>query len=847
MDGSKKNNGKTICFCAGIKTLAITICLLFYYTTAFSQSDTTLQKANYDSVKKNYDSATNRLYNYIKKFGVEEQRKNAIEYSEDTIATKQEEIIEHVRRLTLEAQHYLESGLDTTGLNTELNKIQYWYEITSDGVFTRSGTLHTHRNLETSYKIMRELRIRILARKASLDEYYKNLVGYRNTIDSLYHQSVLYKLSSDSAVLRRYVEKLTVVSQEIKPIDSAFKQTLTSISELQPVVNMLVNHINAGIEQIEIFQRNLSAKTFNRETNNLNEPVKFVRGFDEIINFSMIKGALSFVFYTRNETSKIVLLLLVVLACTAFLTRLKRNLREQNMVNNEERGQLVLKYPLLSSFVIVLNIFQFVFQDPPFIFTALFWTLAALSLTIIFRHYLTRFWMFAWLTLFVFFLLACAENLILQASRPERWIMLWTSVAGILACSIILLAGRKHELKEKLIIYFIAFVILMQLVSIITNAYGRYNLSKTCLTAGFFNVVLAILFFSTLRFINEALALATKAYRIPGKKIFFINFKHVEGKAPRIFYVLLFFGWFVLFARNFYAYKLISDPVKNFILQKRAIGDFAFTFGSLLEFFLILYISGLVSRIVSFFASGKHDEKAGTDQKGGVGSWLLIIRICITSIGLLLAFAALGIPMDRLTIILSALSVGVGFGLQGLVNNLVSGLIISFEKPVNVGDIVEVGGQSGTIKSIGFRSSILSTPAGANVVIPNGQLLDNHLVNWTHENTFKSVDIPIYVAYGTNMEKAIQVLTDLPLKDDRILTNPAPRVIIKQFNSSSIDMELSFWVNNIRQWAVVKSDMILAIHRAFKENRIEIPFPQQDLHIRSVVKDGLSKKTEIEK
>jgi potassium-dependent mechanosensitive channel len=196
--------------------------------------------------------------------------------------------------------------------------------------------------------------------------------------------------------------------------------------------------------------------------------------------------------------------------------------------------------------------------------------------------------------------------------------------------------------------------------------------------------------------------------------------------------------------------------------------------------------------------------------------------------------------MDRLTIILSALSVGVGFGLQTLVNNLVSGLIISFEKPVGLGDIVEVGGQSGTVKSIGFRSSIISTITGAEVVIPNGDLLNLHLVNWTHGKISRGVEILVGVAYGTDLELAIKVLKELPVGDDRILSTPAPSVIIKQFNNSSIDMQLTFWVRNIRQWTAVKTDIILAIDRAFSKNSISIPFPQQELHIRSLSIDKVS-------
>ncbi len=845
------NKSKRHLFLFLIKCLSLALYLLLLHPAVFSQQDTaqldTTQQKPVDSLKTNYDSAVNKFFSSIKQFGADEQKKNINEYNEGTIARKQDEIIEELRTLTLEAENYLENGLDTTGLSTELNKIEHWYNITIDGVFVNIGTVQSRQNLETSYKLMRELLIRTLARKSSLDNYHKNLVGFKNKIDSLYKDSVLYKFSSDSAVLMHYVKKLIVVSQEIKPNDSALKKTLTTIADLQPTLNQLVNKLNTRIEQIAIFQKQLSGKTFNRESSNLSDPKRFTRNFDEIIDFSMRKGALLLLFYTGNESGKLILLLILIIVTTIFLVSLKRKLQTEDMLNNDMQGELVLKYPALSAVVIVLNLFQFIFIDPPFIFDALLWITSGICLTMIMTHSVTRYWMSAWIVLYAFFLFACADNLILQASRPERWFILALSVSGAVSGSIIILMGRRKELKEKLALYFIGFVIVLQVLSTFSNMYGRYNLAKTCFTSGFFNVVLAILFFWTLRLINQGLSLASKAYSVPGKRLFKINFERMGNKPSPIFYVLLFVGWFFLFARNFYAFRLIAEPIKNFIVQKRTMGEFSFTIGSIFEFFVILYLSGLTSRTVSFFATRTPNVYDSNTGKGGIGSWLLIIRIAIVSIGLLLAFASIGIPMSELTIIFSALSVGVGFGLQSLVNNLVSGLIISFEKPVNVGDIVEIGGQSGTIKSIGFRSSIISTPMGAEVVIPNGELLDQHLINRTHDNTFRIVDIPLGVAYGTNLEKAIRILKDLPTKDERILANPPPGVIVKQFGSSSIDMQLSFWVKKISEWDAVKSDIILAIDISFKENKIEIPVPQQDIHIRSISQEQVVSNNEVEK
>jgi hypothetical protein len=152
--------------------------------------------------------------------------------------------------------------------------------------------------------------------------------------------------------------------------------------------------------------------------------------------------------------------------------------------------------------------------------------------------------------------------------------------------------------------------------------------------------VIAILFFWTVRFINEVLSLATVVYRISDKTSSDINFESADSKTPPILYVFLIIGWFVLFARNFYVHKLITDPIRSFIQEKRTIGDFSFNIGSMLEFFLILFIAGLISNVVSFFASGRHNERSDNTRKGGIGSWLLLIRISIISIGLLLAFAA---------------------------------------------------------------------------------------------------------------------------------------------------------------------------------------------------------------
>jgi len=506
-------------------------------------------------------------------------------------------------------------------------------------------------------------------------------------------------------------------------------------------------------------------------------------------------------------------------------------------------GQLILRYPVLSAVVIVLNLFQFIFPYPPFIFNCLFWIISAISLTLIFRNFIAKFWMFFWLTTLLLFLLCCADNLILQASRTERWGMLILASAGVLSGTFFLSSKHKKQLREKLIIYFIGMLVLLELASIITNIYGRYNLSKTLLVSGYCNVIIGILFLWTVRLTNEALSLASKVNSKQDRKLFYINFERVGEKASPLFYVLLVVGWFILFGRNFYVFKLITEPLKHFFTTERTIGNYTFTIRNILLFFLIMVLTFLTSKAVSFFASDKHagygSWEAHKNRKTGAGSWILLIRISIICIGLFLGLAATGIPLDRITIIIGALGVGIGLGLQTVVNNLVSGLIIAFEKPVNVGDQVDVAGQSGTMKSIGFRSSIISNNDGADVVIPNGDLLNAHLVNWTLGGSKRRINIIVGVAYGTDLETTKKILADLLNADERILNFPTPVILAKEFNNSSIDMQLLFWVRHLNETMAVKSDMISAIDISFKKNDIVIPFPQQDIHIHSIAHDDM--------
>ncbi|WCT13102.1 mechanosensitive ion channel domain-containing protein [Mucilaginibacter jinjuensis] len=805
----------------------IALLITFVGFTAAAQQKNALQPT--DSVPNDYVSRINKIQE-------EEAKKSMADYRREKEEIKQQQLMEDMKKLTQKVKIFIKTGIDSAAIDQELEHIKSVADFVGDGIFTHKGTAQTYRNLTTSSKILTELLSQVDARKKEIDAYERNLINFRLKTDSIQADPAVYHFPQDSVQIGNYLHKLRLVVKDIAPTDTVLKYATNNVHKLQEKLNLVSNRLNNNLAEIEDYQKTLASKTFEREFPDLGADVGYTRPFDQIIHFSVIKTNLILLFYAEDNAARIFLIFICIAISTFFLRSLKQIINHEDSENKSLAGELVLHYPFLSAVVIVLNLGQFIFPSPPFAFNCLFWLISSVCLTFIFNRFILRFWMVVWLTFLAFFILSCGDNIILQATRTERWGMLALAIIGALFALFVLIAGRKKELREKLILYFIALVLVLEILSVIANIYGRYNLAKSLLTSGYLSVIIGILFLWTIRLINEGLYIASTIYTQQDRKLFYINFNRVGERVPALFYAALILGWFILFGRNFYVFKFISDPLKQLFFDERTVGSYTFTINNLLVFFVILSVSILASRIVSYFVSEQNTGLVTGDgqRKAGVGSWLLLIRVFIISTGLFLALAAAGFPIERITLIIGALGVGVGFGLQTLVNNLVSGLIIAFEKPVNVGDIVEIAGQGGTIKSIGFRSSIISKWDGPDVVIPNGDLLNAHLVNWTLAGSKRQMDIVIGVAYGTDLQKPQQILYDLMDAHERIHHHPKPVVLFLNFNSSSIDLKAIFWVRDYKEGSTVKSELIKAIDVAFKQNDIAIPFPQQDVYIHPV-------------
>ena len=211
----------------------------------------------------------------------------------------------------------------------------------------------------------------------------------------------------------------------------------------------------------------------------------------------------------------------------------------------------------------------------------------------------------------------------------------------------------------------------------------------------------------------------------------------------------------------------------------------------------------------------------------------------------MLSFSYMGVNLSNIALVAGALSVGIGFGLQSIVNNFVSGLILLVERPIKTGDWVVVGSDQGYVSKISVRATKIETFDRATVIVPNSDLISNRVMNWMHNGSMGRIIVPIGVSYDSDPEQVRDILMRVASQSDSVSSYPSPSVYFMEFGASSLDFELRCFIHDINYSLSAKSDLRFAIFKALKEANIEIPFPQQDVYIRSMAAPEKTKQPEL--
>jgi small-conductance mechanosensitive channel len=280
--------------------------------------------------------------------------------------------------------------------------------------------------------------------------------------------------------------------------------------------------------------------------------------------------------------------------------------------------------------------------------------------------------------------------------------------------------------------------------------------------------------------------------------------------------------WFINLAQNLNVFDSAYDAIAGFLESERSVGNTSFTIGSIVIFFFVIWVANFFQKYIGYFFGDTGADDLMPEKKSKIGTSILLVRLLILTSGFFLGILASGIPLDKVTIIIGALGVGIGLGLQNIVNNLVSGVILAVERPIQVGDLIEVGSSIGRVKEIGIRSCRIITEEGAEVIIPNGDVLSQKLTNWTLNNTHMRVDATLKLADSSQLEKAKEIIIKVLQSTKGVLQTPEPQILYKNISQAGAEMQILFWADDINRYVQLKSEILRNIYEECSKEGITI-------------------------
>jgi small-conductance mechanosensitive channel len=419
-----------------------------------------------------------------------------------------------------------------------------------------------------------------------------------------------------------------------------------------------------------------------------------------------------------------------------------------------------------------------------------------------------------------------------------------TLVAAIVLVWLLLSAKQRHDRsgtpQPHGIVRVVAWgAVAALLVSALANVVGNVSLAEMLTSAVLDSGYVGLALYAGANVLVSVLSLLLARREMTRFRVITQHAGPVLAALNRLVMLGALLTWIVVMLNQFRVGRPLFGAVKWLLTYPLEAGHISVTLGSILLFFFSIYVAFWVARTVRVLLRDEILPKMELPR--GVGNSVSSLSYYgLVLIGLMVALAAAGFETSQFAIIFGALGVGIGFGLQNVVNNFVSGLILMFERPIQPGDVVEVSGTSGKVREIGMRATTLTTFEGADVVVPNGTLLSETLINWTLSDMNRRIDVEVGVAYGSDPRRVLELLREVALSTPGISPQPEPAIVFKGLGASSLDFGVRAWTNDFGDWVTIRTEMTARVYEALSREKIAIPFPQQDLHLRTMSPDVAS-------
>ena len=607
---------------------------------------------------------------------------------------------------------------------------------------------------------------------------------------------------------------------------------LKPLVELQKEVTALQGKNQQRLANIDATLNTLRSRTFSKTAPSFANPA-YYRQFNPQLWQALKKGVAQLEgvsgSYLQDYAWMLILQLLLALVLPLFI------LRHRQKAQETEEWQFLLHHPWATGVFVAVAVFGLTYANMPVLMQLVFALLAAVSASILIaallRNPRKRFMVVLLATLFVI-------SLGLQSiSLPSSLYRLYLTLLSLTGIPLfLLLAARNRKAKGGRSDGFtlsLKLGALVLLISLLAQIGGYSTLSFRLIDSSISTVFLALFAAMAIRLGQGGIDFLLD---LPffGRWNFFRNFaEELTGRLKNLFQILVLAYTALYLLEVWNLYDTVGQAWSDLLQYGFTVGTFHLTVGMVLSAGLVLYLSLVTSWVVRAVLDAEVFPHKRFDR-GVRDSIKKLLHYSFMFIGFLLAMSVAGVELKNFAVLAGAFGIGIGFGLQNIVNNFVSGLILLFERPVKLGDLIVLDGEWGNVRKIGLRSTVVETFDRSEIIVPNSQLISEKVTNWTLSTSVARVVVEVGVAYGSDLQGVLAVLQEAAEQHPDVLTDPTPSSIFTSFGDSSLNFELRVWISDVARRLNVKSEIGQFIDRRFREEGIEIPFPQRDLHLRSV-------------
>lgn len=668
--------------------------------------------------------------------------------------------------------------------------------------------------------------------QAKLSSYRKSLVrssgdlrGSHTVLQALLKDSSLFTSKPDSA-------RSPAIAAQLERLDMQLRNADRSVATGLDTVSRLLNDVSAAYLQVADLQSSVNDRIKAAPVGKLDKETAYIWSAPKDETQTNIaanlgntyegqgQAFLNFVSGTWGDR------MLAVLLAGLFFIWVFLNYRKAKLPEQQKHiGQLSFRHitplPITGAVIVMLVLSPLCQPDAPFQYMEVIHFLLLIALTVFFWKRLAghelRYWLFM---VFLFLVIEVTT----AAVHDSLYLRIWFIVLNLGSLYFGIVFSRKllaEEVAKQLIRPVLAIYLLLNILAVVLNIFGRMSLAKAFTGTAIIGITEVIGLAVFVQLLTDALELQIKLSACGGGL-----FSRVDISSARLSFRKLLGGlsviiWLLVFMINLGVAKQVWVFISQLLDDKRSFGSLNFTIGNVLFFAVILYLSNQFQKHIGVLF-GESSSIRFTNQVEHKSSKLTLLRLVVAIVGVLFAVTASGIPLDKLTVVLGALSVGIGLGMQNIVNNFVSGIILIFEKPFQIGDFVELADKKGKIQDIGIRASKMLTQQGAEVIIPNGDLISNRFTNWTINSAYVQSEIILKVNMATDLDKASAIITEEIGKSDALVKSEKPEILINSISADTVELRVLIWISSVYAEPGFKNQFFRSLISRFNAEQIKL-------------------------